>query len=94
VIVVEVSPAVKLGVKQFDPETRDKILVNTGGVQREAQLLAEAIRRLGFEVVQVPPIRKAKWTDEEFQLATGSHQSSNSHEKDAVRLAFHYKNKR
>jgi|GEM_PF-3773669 len=92
-VVIEVSPAVRLPETGFDPQTRDKILVNTGGVKREAELLAESIRRIGFKTVEVPPIRGGKWTEEEFQLATGSNLTANEHERDAVRLAMNFRKK-
>jgi hypothetical protein len=93
-ILVEVSPAVRIGHKADLPEeTRDKMLVNTGGVKREASLLAESLRRDGYDVVEVSPVRKKKWTDEEFELFTGSTARANEHERDAVRLAYHYKDR-
>lgn len=72
---------------------RDRKMLNIGGVKRESELLAEALRRLGFSVTEVSPVRQKKWTPAKFQLVTKSHKRANKHEMDAVRLAIHYKNK-
>jgi len=77
-----------------EEQTRDKMLINTGGVQKEARLLCEALTRMGFEVETVVPIRGAKWTQTEFERYTGSCKRTNEHERDAVRLVMNYANKR
>lgn len=73
---------------------RDAKLKMMAGVIREATLLANTLAKLGFNVVQVRPVPKKKWTDKQMRFYTGSKLSSNQHERDAARLALHYANKR
>ncbi len=68
-----------------------RIIYNSGGVRREALLLIEGLKRLGFTLVTaVPPVTQKKWTAEKLYLATGSNARSNEHEKDSVRLVLKY----
>ena len=69
------------------------IMYHAGGNRREAELLAGQLRKLGFTVEEVLPVREAKWDARRMKLFTGSNQRSNSHERDAVRLAKYYANK-
>lgn len=69
---------------------RDRYLVNVGGVHREAQLLAEGLRRSGFEVEEVRPVRAKKWNSDQFKQAVKWHGQSNQHERDAGRIAWIY----
>lgn len=79
---------------QLEGEVQDKYIGNAGGNRREAQLLAESLRRLGFNVELVNPVREQKWDSKRFRLFTGSSESASQHERDAVRLAIYYANKR
>jgi hypothetical protein len=72
---------------------RDRMMLNIGGVKRESELLVEALKRLGFTVHQFPPVREKKWTPEKFRLKAKSNRRASEHERDAVRLALHYKTK-
>lgn len=75
-------------------KVRDFHAVSIGKNIREAELLAEGLTLQGFEVVKVPPVRETKWTAEQFKLIMKSDLRTNSHERDACRLAFIYANKR
>lgn len=72
----------------------DVYTANAGGNRREAQLLAESLRRHGFDVELVNPVREAKWDATRFRLFTGSSKAASQHERDAVRIAVYYANKR
>lgn len=79
----------------FENATRDNALTKMGGNRREAELLAEALKRIGFDEVElVEPVREKKWTQEKFQLFTGKRQRTSQHERDAARLAVYYADKR
>lgn len=67
---------------------------NAGGNRREAQLLAESLRRLGFDVELVNPVKETKWDSKRFRLFTGSTKPTSQHERDAARLAVYYAHKR
>jgi len=71
-------------------EERAKILFNIGGNRREAQLLAKAIRRLGYDVREELPVQQTKWDLERFRLAFRTTITANAHERDAARLALVY----
>lgn len=73
---------------------RDRRMLLTGGVRREAQLLAESLRRQGFAVEEVEPIRSKKWNAGQFNQALKWARQSNQHERDAGRIAWVYANKR
>lgn len=77
-----------------EDRVRDNYMAKVGGVHREAELLAELLRRDGYEVQEVPPIRKKKWTDAQFQMLTKWRGPTNQHCRDAARLALHYATKR
>jgi len=80
--------------KALDDGAQDVYLGDAGGNRREAQLLFETLRRDGWDVELVNPVREAKWDARRFKLFTGSSQAANQHERDAVRLAVYYANKR
>jgi hypothetical protein len=65
-----------------------------GGNVREAELMAECLGERGYEVEMVPPVHEKKWDQQKFTLFTGSQKRTSEHERDAVRLAIHYANKR
>lgn len=73
---------------------RDTYMADVGGNRREAQLLAELLRRARLDVEQVRPVGKEKWDVFKFQAATKWHGSVSQHERDACRLAMYYANKR
>lgn len=73
---------------------RDNFQADVGGVRREAQLLFESLLRSGWDVELVAPVREKKWDAQRMRLFTGSSKSSTEHERDAVRLAVYYANKR
>lgn len=73
---------------------RDHFMGDAGGNRREAQLLFESLRRQGWDVELVAPVREKKWDAQRFRLFTGSANRANQHEMDAVRLAVYYANKR
>ena len=71
-------------------KVRDKMCINIGGVRRESQLLAEALRRCGFNVSEVLPVRAHKWTAEQLKRYLGIEARTSQHVRDAARLAlFH-----
>lgn len=83
----------KAGAVKFD-KGRDRIMAAVGGVRQEAKLLFEILDREGWDVELVPPVRETKWDARKFKLFTGSSMSANQHERDAVRLAKYYMDKR
>jgi hypothetical protein len=77
-----------------EDKIRDRKMLLLGGVRREAELLAESLRRQSFDVVEVRPIPEQKWDDRKFRAITKSTRQTNEHERDACRIAFVYANKR
>ncbi|HXG86236.1 MAG TPA: hypothetical protein VNI84_19605 [Pyrinomonadaceae bacterium] len=67
---------------------RDKHAINIGGNRREAQLLSKLLKRAGFDVTEVPPVRQLKWTADQFKRHLQTDLRSNQHERDAARLAY------
>src|SRR5690606_20503246 len=68
---------------------RDNALIKMGGNRREAMLLSMMLAEIGFDDVrEVPPVRKKKWTQAQFELYTGSKRRTNEHIRDAARLAI------
>lgn len=63
---------------------------NVGMNNRESTLLMRGIARSGYAVLQVRP-QKTKWTQQECKLITSYPHTTNSHERDAIRLAWDYK---
>ncbi len=80
--------------KGLDGKSQDKYIGNAGGNRREAELLAESLRRKGWDVELVKPVTQTKWTAEQFRLFTGSRNPASQHCRDAVRLADVYRKKR
>ncbi len=67
------------------------IMYKAGENRREAELLARAIKHIGFSKVKaINPIRKEKWKQSDFELATGLKQRTNEHERDATRIALYF----
>lgn len=75
-------------------KSRDNMMAKIGGVRREAQLLAGLLQREGFNVVEVRPVGKGKWSYDDFQQVTKIYQKTNQHERDACRLAMFHANDR
>jgi hypothetical protein len=73
---------------------RDKHAINIGGNIREAELMAKHLRREGFDVTEVAPVRQTKWTAEQFQRIMNSDLKTNQHERDAARIAYFYAGKK
>jgi len=73
---------------------RDNFMGDAGGNRREAKLLFEMLLAAGWDVELVAPVRETKWDAARFKLFTGSGETANQHERDAVRLAVYYANKR
>lgn len=69
-------------------KVRDKMCINIGMNRRESMLLAEALRRCGFSVEEVLPVRAAKWTAEQLNRYLGIAQRTSQHVRDACRLAY------
>lgn len=72
-----------------------KIAQNAGGVQREAELLAEGIERLGYQLTQTAPIQEKKWPAgyaERVAKGLGLEWEgpNNEHTRDAFRLLLHH----
>lgn len=71
--------------------TLSKIARNVGQVTREAQLLAEGLRRFGYEVEEVRPQGKAKKAADDvkqFERLTGWTERTSQHARDAARLVY------
>jgi hypothetical protein len=67
---------------------RDKIASNIGANIREATLLAERFKSLGYDVRLTPPLKAAKWKSEEFQRITKFTGRTSNHARDAARLCY------
>jgi predicted nuclease with RNAse H fold len=68
-----------------------RLAQNVGQVMREAKLLAEGLRRLGYEVVEQKPLGKAKKAADDvaqFQRLTGWTERTSQHARDAARMVF------
>lgn len=70
-------------------KSASKVGVNVGGVIREAELLAEGIRRMGFNVRTVHP--RGKVDAAKFEAFTGYQGRTNEHTRDAGLLCFRRK---
>lgn len=64
---------------------REKISRNVGANAREATLLIEELRRLGYEVIEVKPTKK-KVDAKEFKAFTGFAKRTSEHARDAGML--------
>jgi len=68
-----------------------KIAQNAGGVQREADLLVEGLRELGYDVVEHEPSTSKKWDHESLEGLIGEwNGSSNEHTRDALMMLVAY----
>jgi hypothetical protein len=68
-----------------------RLAQNVGQVMREAKLLAEGLRRCGYEVIEQKPLgKKGKAADDraEFERVTGWTKQTSQHARDAARMAF------
>ena len=64
-----------------------KIAQNAGGVQREAELLVEGLRELGYDVVEHAPSTSKKWDHESLEGLIGEWNGpSNEHTRDALMM--------
>lgn len=70
-------------------KSASKVGVNVGGVIREAELLAEGIRRMGFSVRTAHP--RGKVNAAKFKTFTGYQGQTNEHTRDAGLLCFRRK---
>ena len=62
-----------------------KIAQNAGGVQREAELLVEGLRRLGYVVLEHEPSTSKKWDHDSLEGLIGEWSGpSNEHTRDAL----------
>ena len=64
-----------------------KIAQNAGAVQREAELLVEGLRRLGYDVVEHEPSTSKKWDHQSLEGLIGEWNGpSNEHTRDALMM--------
>lgn len=71
--------------------TMSRMARNVGQVTREAQLLVEGFRRLGYTVQEQKPLGKKKTAAddvEQFQQLTGWAERTSQHARDAARLVW------
>lgn len=71
--------------------TADRMSRNVGGVTREAALLVEGFKTLGYQVSESRPIGKAKKAEDDllqFKRLTGWTERTSQHARDAARLCF------
>lgn len=71
--------------------TMSRMARNVGQVTREAQLLVEGFRRLGYTVQEQKPLGKAKKAEDDiqqFQRLTGWTERTSQHARDAARMCF------
>jgi len=73
---------------------REDLISKAGGNRREGELLAKMLIAKGFDVRLVPPVRETKWDQKRFELFTRSRKRATQDERDAVRLAVYYANKK
>lgn len=68
-----------------------RLAQNVGQVMREAKLLAEGLRRCGYEVIEKNPLGKKKTAADDktqFEQLTGWTERTSQHARDAARLCF------
>lgn len=89
-IIVEIASTAPLFWQRKESAQNDHTLArkarNVGQVTREASLLVEGLRRLGYRVVEVKP--QGKKNQEEFKRITGWPKRTNQHERDSAMLAY------
>lgn len=99
VVVVEIAHLAPITFRRGKADsfaTMDRMARNVGQVIREAQLLAEGLRRFGFDVIEHKPIGKVKTggkydadeDDRQFKQLTGWTDRTSQHGRDAGRLIF------
>lgn len=74
----------------IERKAQDRASRNVGSNNRESVLLMRGIARAGFAVLQVRP-QKTKWDKNECAAITGYLHTTNSHTRDAIRLAWDHK---
>ena len=68
-----------------------KIAQNAGSVQREAELLVEGLRKLGYDVLEHEPSTSKKWDHEGLEGLIGEWNGpSNEHTRDALMMLVAY----
>jgi hypothetical protein len=67
---------------------RERMATNIGSNRREASLLIERLRALGYTVTAVRPMTARKWTAEQFTRYTRHQGRTSQHVRDAGRLVF------
>jgi hypothetical protein len=65
----------------------NRMMSNAAGNAREAELLADGIEKLGFEVRRVRPARE-KWNQERLERVTGYTERTNQHVRDAIQMCW------
>ncbi len=68
---------------------RDRFAQNVGSVRRETSLLIERLQAKGYTVNLVKPVKGGKWTQKQFEQATGLKIRTSEHARDAARILFH-----
>ena len=92
-IIVEVPSDFVYARNDFkQAKVRDRMCINIGLNRRESQLLAESLRRCGFAVLEVLPVRAKKWTAEQLKRYLGIDARTSQHVRDACRLAWYPSN--
>jgi hypothetical protein len=66
---------------------RERISKNIGGNRREAELLADGLEKLGFEVLRVAPSAR-KWTADDLCRYTKMRVRTSQHVRDAIQLVW------
>ena len=91
-VVIEVANTLKVwsegksGISLSKIKTASKVGANVGGVRREAQLMSEGLKRLGYMVKEVHP--RGKVDADKFKRVTGYTGRTNEHSRDAGMMAF------
>lgn len=67
---------------------RERVATNIGSNRREASLLIERLRELGYRVTAVSPVRARKWDAQQFIRYTSYQGRTSQHARDAGRLVF------
>jgi hypothetical protein len=90
VVIIETPMKTRLYARQ-DVEQgqrrREKIAANAGGNSREAELLADGLEALGYEVIRQKPTR-VKWDAEQLARFTGITKRTSQHARDAIALCY------
>lgn len=73
--------------RNLDMKTNAKVAQNVGGNKREARLMIEGLRMLGFQVDARKPDTE-KWSNNFFRSVTGYEKRASQHVRDAARLCY------